>query len=290
MQNRLFRKSLVIGIMILFIGAGIVQSIGINRETVSIDDNIETLGRDTEIFYPTDDASIKQYTPNTNYGTDSLIVRNKYGGGGQGIYEDDILIKFDLSDIPSGTEIISASLNLYYYRWTENNPAGRRLNLHRITSSWQENTVTWNTRPSYTSVVTSYSFVPSSTYNWMEMDATSDVQDFVNGYETNYGWQIMDETYWGTYDIPAAWFRQKEYGSNKPYLDVEMNNPPNNPHRPSGPQSLHVGEYGNYCTSATDPDGDQVRIRFDWDAAGSHDYSGWTDLVPSGTESCMGHS
>jgi len=62
----------------------------------------------------------------------------------------------------------------------------------------------------------------------------------------------------------------------------EINPPPNTPSTPNGPSTIEVGQSGTYNTSATDPDGDLVKYRFDWDAAGSHDYSDWTDLVPSG--------
>ena len=67
-------------------------------------------------------------------------------------------------------------------------------------------------------------------------------------------------------------------------------NPPNSPSVPSGPITLGVEESGTYSTSATDPDGDQVQYRFDWDADGSHDYSDWTDLVDSGVASSLDHA
>jgi len=63
---------------------------------------------------------------------------------------------------------------------------------------------------------------------------------------------------------------------------VIINLPPGTPGVPSGPAALIVGENGRYSTSTTDLDGDRVSYRFDWDAAGSHDYSGWTPLVNSG--------
>jgi hypothetical protein len=66
--------------------------------------------------------------------------------------------------------------------------------------------------------------------------------------------------------------------------------PPNIPATPSGPIWLNLNAEGTYNTSASDPDGDEVQYRFDWDANGSHDYSGWTDFVPSGTQANLSHS
>jgi len=68
------------------------------------------------------------------------------------------------------------------------------------------------------------------------------------------------------------------------------NQPPNTPNIPSGPTSINTGESGTYITSTNDPDGDQVQYRFDWDSAGLHEYSSWTNLVPSGQSASLSHS
>ena len=72
--------------------------------------------------------------------------------------------------------------------------------------------------------MTSSAVVPGSPGIWTEWNVTSDAQDFVNGQQINYGWQIMDETYWGTYDIPATRFKQKELETDIPYLEIETEN------------------------------------------------------------------
>ena len=64
---------------------------------------------------------------------------------------------------------------------------------------------------------------------------------------------------------------------------------PNTPATPSGPSLLYVEQSDIFRTSALDPDGDQVQYRFDWDAAGAHDYSNWTSLVSSGESVNMSH-
>jgi plastocyanin len=68
------------------------------------------------------------------------------------------------------------------------------------------------------------------------------------------------------------------------------NLPPNTPSKPTGPTTLNVGQSGSYSTSATDPNGDQVQIRFDWDATGAHNISSWSSLVPSGQTVSMSHT
>lgn len=68
------------------------------------------------------------------------------------------------------------------------------------------------------------------------------------------------------------------------------NQPPNTPTEPAGPTTRNVGQSGSYSTMTTDPNGDQVQYRFDWNATGSHDMSVWSALVPSGQSVSMSHT
>jgi len=180
-----------------------------------------TLPEGVIIFHPTDDTYVMQDYPTSIRGhLDNIYIQNHYGAGGSSNWGCDMLIKFDLSSISPGTLINSATLKIYYYKWTFNSPAGNDLTLHRVTSDWDEVTACWNNRPSYTPEVTSSAIVPGSPGFWMEWDVTSDVQDFIDGQEINYGFQIIDDEYWGATNIPVSHFRSKEYGSLIPYLET----------------------------------------------------------------------
>jgi len=58
------------------------------------------------------------------------------------------------------------------------------------------------------------------------------------------------------------------------------NSPPYRPDRPSGPTPIKVDEEHTYTSSATDPDGNQVYLKFDW---GDGDDSGWLGPKTSGS-------
>jgi hypothetical protein len=92
-------------------------------------------------------------------------------------------------------------------------------------------------------------------------------------FDTTYYWQIVAEDNYGASTTGPEW----------DFTTEVFNTPPNTPDVPEGPSTLPVGEYGEFCTSGTDPDGDQVQYRFDWDDG---TYSQWTNLVPSGTTAC----
>jgi hypothetical protein len=71
---------------------------------------------------------------------------------------------------------------------------------------------------------------------------------------------------------------------------TKQNQPPNKPKRPTGPAARLTGQAGTYWANGTDPDGDKIQYRFDWNASGSHSYSGWTSLVNSGTKLSKNHT
>ncbi|MFO7677262.1 MAG: C1 family peptidase [Thermoplasmatota archaeon] len=68
------------------------------------------------------------------------------------------------------------------------------------------------------------------------------------------------------------------------------NTPPTTPTSPVGQTNVEVYESGNYSTSASDPGGDLVQYRFDWDADGVHIYSDWTPLNVSGHTGSLSYS
>jgi PKD repeat protein len=167
----------------------------------------------TVTFKPIDDASS---SGDLTY----MEVRNNDGFLSSG-HRWNGYIKFPISNIPSGSNIKSASLHLYYWNWRDNDPSGRKLNLHRIWGhSWNEETIT-EYSPGWVGTITDYAIIPSYTNTWMEWEVTEDVQDFIDGEETNYGWVITDDTSYGWNNIPISSFRSKEYNSQyAPYISI----------------------------------------------------------------------
>ena len=67
----------------------------------------------------------------------------------------------------------------------------------------------------------------------------------------------------------------------------EINNPPYTPSEPTGPSSGYVDSLYSFSSSATDPDGDNIAIRFDW---GDGNISTWSSWVSSGSSVDMSHT
>lgn len=162
---------------------------------------------------PTDDSYLYQFTPSTNYGTDTQIqiYPRTPSWTKRGI------IKFDFSSLPSDATINSAVLYLHEattYGLT------RTIGAYRATIDWSENAVTWN------SIGNNFEATSSATatltwdgiLGWDTWNVATDVQDFFSGAKANYGWLLMDasedssEQYW--------YLNSKEAASNRPYLEV----------------------------------------------------------------------
>jgi hypothetical protein len=102
------------------------------------------------------------------------------------------LFKFDLSSIPAGATITSASLQLFAdLNWSTSPTTGGPNNagyLSRVTSAWSENVVTWNSQPGITT--TNQVTIPGSTSAAQSytLNVTSLVQDMVSS--ANYGFML----------------------------------------------------------------------------------------------------
>jgi len=73
-----------------------------------------------------------------------------------------------------------------------------------------------------------------------------------------------------------------------PTLQIaEESQAPNRPTKPSGPTTGDVGTSYTYSSSATDPDGDKVYLKFDW---GDGTDSGWKGPFNSGSSGSASHS
>ncbi|MEY4604181.1 MAG: hypothetical protein RIT43_1473 [Bacteroidota bacterium] len=107
------------------------------------------------------------------------------------------LIKFDLSSIPQGSLVNSATLYLYHNPSSSNTSAQHQSLsgsnegvIRRITSEWDENTVNWNTQPTATAV--NEVGIPqsvSATQDYV-LDVTPLVQDMVSFPTSSFGFQI----------------------------------------------------------------------------------------------------
>ncbi len=145
------------------------------------------------------DAEIALIVPNNNYGNSGKC--SPYAWTQNSILNVvRPLIEFDLSNIPANATITDAKFTLFYnpnYAPLTQHNGSNAFWIKRITSTWTENTVTWNTQPTTTSI--NQVSVPQSlspTQDYIDIDVTALVQDMINNPATSFGFmlQLQNET------------------------------------------------------------------------------------------------
>ena len=126
--------------------------------------------QDMDLYIPTDDTSILMDSPNKNYGRNTELKVDGYGG----VFNS--LLRFDLSEVEKGT-VVKAMLRLYS---VDGSPSGGTFVVTKNTE-WSQHSVTWNTAPAADGDIidTLGEVVP---YQWYEIDLASIVQDLGGGY------------------------------------------------------------------------------------------------------------
>ncbi|MCF8299205.1 MAG: DNRLRE domain-containing protein, partial [Saprospiraceae bacterium] len=159
--------------------------------------------------------------PNTNYGSSINFISYDWTFSGTEALGYS-LIYFDISSLPQNINIISAKLSLYH------NPtsggAGQAGNnacyLKKVTSQWDEDTVTWNILPSFSNINQVYLATSTSpNQNYPDIDIIDFVNDWYNNPQSNYGMilEIIDKSLYNSMK-----FCSSDYGDSslRPKLQI----------------------------------------------------------------------
>lgn len=121
---------------------------GLDSSTVVSPTVHVSVGKTTVVFYPTEDAYVKESTPTVNAGTSSYLQAYSDGTGTNRIKS---YLKFNLSSLASTRVVVSANLYLKACNTTNAACVGTTVN-HRVrtvalTDTWAESTICWNSSP-----------------------------------------------------------------------------------------------------------------------------------------------
>ncbi len=187
-------------------------------------------------YTTTADSYIYENEPTANYGGATALQVASYKTGAN-LRNKHTLVKFDLSSIPAGATIESATLQLYMTAPPDS--TDRTYDAHRVTADWTEGTgtaaspgtsdVTWDNRTTGTAWTTAggdFNLTPTAstatgtTPNvWLSWDITADVAAWYEATASNYGILVKDATE-DSKTIYEASFASRESGSNVPELVV----------------------------------------------------------------------
>ncbi len=134
------------------------------------------------IIYSTKSTYINSYYGTSNYGSSADLLI-----GLSGSYSMHGLIEFDLTNCPSSFSKAELKLNCYQLvSGGENNAK-----VERITASWNEATVTYNTKPASTG---NYGTFDLSSTGVLTHDITTLVKEWKAGTYNNYGLIILGQS------------------------------------------------------------------------------------------------
>ena len=132
--------------LLVVLGIGLATSSAADLSTTGSPANIAA----STTLYPVADAWVNYWLPNNNYGTATqLEVGSEECPGQEFPDRGRALIRFDLSAIPAGQVIQSASLQLYLRYAYSGGASTNTINVHRVSASWTETGVTWNNQPGH---------------------------------------------------------------------------------------------------------------------------------------------
>jgi hypothetical protein len=134
---------------------------------------------------------------NQNYGNAAFIAAFEMPGTQGGVNTNRALIAFNLSGIPVGSTVLSAKLNLYAFTdftiapLQDGHYGNNQSKLSRIATSWNENSVTWNTQPTVSALnetILNQSTAPDQDY--LNINVTALVQDMVDNPTSSFGFRL----------------------------------------------------------------------------------------------------
>ena len=139
------------------------------------------------VYYCTGDIWVLKSQPDTHMNDEwydgDLIIQEHLE-----TYETYAYVKYNFSTIPSNASVVYATLFFYAFPEGDDSTAYFRL----LEESWDADAVTWNTKPDNSSNISGVVLGIDDTI-WYSVDLTDDVQSFVNGTSTNYGWSVNNK-------------------------------------------------------------------------------------------------
>ncbi|GEM_PF-1993026 len=166
----------------------------------------------TVTLYSVADSYVDQDREGQNFGTsDSMKVSSSTQGARQ--TNQRAFVRFDVSSVPSGVTITSATLRL---RLTGAPSSSRTYEVHRVSASWLEmdpGGITWDNQPTVGGSATSTTATGTTDGVWLEWTVTADVQAFMAGSAVNYGWRVNDAAESSSLDYDAEFSTWEDSGT-----------------------------------------------------------------------------
>jgi len=145
----------------------------------------------TQYFYADGAVYVSEEAANTNFDSGVQSYNLRVGEGAEFLYDYLSFVKFSSLELPEDAEIVEAEIGLYLTSAS----TSASVKMFYVREFWIEDFVTWNDKPVYKVWSSKYSrylglideVTVSTTTGWKYFDATSLVEDWVDGSKYNDG-------------------------------------------------------------------------------------------------------
>lgn len=147
------------------------------------------------------DAFLSSYSSgaSTNYGNHALLSARAWTSSGNPTKQHGLL-DFDLSALPDNAVILEANLTLTPYTPTNSNTlsGNNAFLIRRITDGWEEESVTWNSRPGTDTEFQVFVPMSSTAAGYQNIDVTDLIRDRLSNPNANFGlyFQLLVEQHY----------------------------------------------------------------------------------------------
>jgi hypothetical protein len=169
----------------------------------------------TKTFNASQDAFANQAYPDNNYGSlEPMIVSNKYT-------TRLCFVQFDEISLPTDAIIDKAIFKFYIYERLYADKA--KVNLGPITSTWSENSLTWNDKPTINQTLALEAEVDLTSDGWKEINLTNLAKKWTDGSLEQKGIFLYPLGYlYGASETEYAFtFKSKAVAGLMPRLEIE---------------------------------------------------------------------
>jgi len=170
---------------------------------------------ETKTFNASQDAFANQAYPTNNYGSlEPLIISNKFT-------TRLCFVQFEELILPANAIIDKALFKFYLYEGLYADKA--KVNLGPITSTWSENSLTWENKPTINQTLAIEAEIDLTSHGWKEINLTNLAKQWTNNTLEQKGLFLYPLGYlYGASETEYAFtFKSKQAADSTPRLEIE---------------------------------------------------------------------
>jgi hypothetical protein len=170
-------------------------------------------------FFPLADTHVGSFSPDLVY-HNSINLDVISSSGNVGNRRTWLIFNLNINSTGTITNIINVTLAIYRYGTGYNYPTGRTYELYNSSTSWNENSLTWNTQPSPITLQSTSIMSSGAMWEYWNISNNS-ISRFINGNNISY---VIKDSVESSTTIYDSLFKTRENNSYSPNITICYSN------------------------------------------------------------------